>query len=73
MEGDSWSEKNLLPVENATEEAAKLRVVAGSFVDGRVLEAFRVLGEGRGLSPLAAVQDRCWDLLSEMSPLEKVL
>ncbi|CAD7696604.1 unnamed protein product [Ostreobium quekettii] len=58
---------------SADTEAGKIRVVAGSFVDGRLLEAFQVLGEGRGLGPVTAVQERCWDMLAEMASLEQDL
>ncbi|GMH33156.1 hypothetical protein BSKO_00990 [Bryopsis sp. KO-2023] len=51
------------------EEAKKISLMAGGFVDGRLLAAFGKLGEKTEVSPRSGVAERCWEMLDASRPL----
>lgn len=55
------------------EEASKLRLMAGSFVDGRLLAAFQILGKVSGVTEKSSVAQRCWEILDFMRPFVQVI
>ena len=49
------------------QQEEKIRVMAGGFVDGRAIVAFRVLGSKTGISLNTTISGRCCEILSSQN------